>query len=139
MSRALRLLSALEREDRRRATSRRRHMGLLYAMSLAALGVLAAAPGVLAGAPKGLARSLLAGVGAVATNLRDSIGLAGSEDEADLKPSIAADASPARSNSRGLKIIVGGPPPPLSPVPARPAPQGDDNSTHNVKANPLAF
>jgi hypothetical protein len=136
ISRALQLLSALEREDRRRAAARRRRrMSVLYATSLAALGIVAAAPGVFAAAPKGLAQSLIGGVGAIARDLRESMGLADSEGEADSKP----PPGPSGAGPAGLKIILSAPPAPSAPCSRESCFPGGERQKNNVKAKALAF
>lgn len=118
ISRALRLLSAVEREDRRRAAARRRRHGrFLYAASLVALGALAAAPGVFASAPK----EAFGGLGVLANRLGGSMGLAGSEIRADARPPAGR---PSGSRPAGLRIILNAPPRPSGPCDPTTCPSG---------------
>lgn len=125
ISRALRLLSAVEREDRRRAAARRRrHGGLLYAASLAALGALAAAPGVLASVPNDLARQAVGGLGVLAKRLGGSTGFAESGIGADATPSTGPAGRASGSRASGLRIILDAPPRPSAPCDPTPCPSG---------------
>jgi hypothetical protein len=92
------LLAALEREERRRsAARRRRRAGWLFAITLTALGAVAAAPNELAGSAFGAAAVLAGG-------LQAFIGASHGNDAAAVSaPRIAA---PTRREPAGLRIIV---------------------------------
>jgi hypothetical protein len=99
ISGALRLLAALEREERRRnAARRRRRAGWLFAITLTALGAIAAAPNELAGSAFGAANAL-------AGDLQAFIG-ASHGDDASADVSAPRIAGPTRREPAGLRIIV---------------------------------
>ena len=100
ISHALRLLAALDREDRRRIAARhRRRRGFLFATALLGLGLIAAAPA-------GISRLVLGGVGDLASGLRASAGLAPGQSRAGAATWRPA-APPARPlEAPRLRIIV---------------------------------